>query len=121
MDQRNDKFGIALRSEVLTPTGNSEDTRYTQDEQGYYIGELVLDTYKPGRSWAINAGYHHRKSLSVEDITLGSMIYMKYGTALITEESDVVFVQKLILNRQVTSKQQALEIGAAFETSFDFR
>ena len=109
MDQRNDKFGIALRSEVLTPTGDSEDTRYTQDEQASYIGELVLDTYKPGRSWAINAGYHHRKSLSVEDITLGSMMYLKYGTALIFEESDVVFSAEVNFNRQVTSKQQALE------------
>ena len=64
---RNDNL-VSHYARVLTPTGKSEDTRYTQDEQASYIGELVLDTYKPGRSWAINAGYHHRKSLSVEDI-----------------------------------------------------
>ena len=112
-DQRNDKFGVALRSEVLTPTGDHEDTRYIQDEQASYIGELVLDTYKPGRSWGLNAGYHHRKTLSVEDITLGSMMYLKYGTALLFEESDVVFSAEVNFNRQVTSKQQALEVGAA--------
>jgi outer membrane protein OmpA-like peptidoglycan-associated protein len=37
---------------------------------------------------------------------------MKYGTALLFEESDVVFSAEVNLNLQIESKQQALEVGA---------